>query len=225
VAPSDHADSILASGQPPCVAAAPREGPCTWSVPLVDASDRVVGLVVASGGLDRGLRWVPLDSIGPRWSVALERLQHESDSVVATRHETSVAHGRVRPVLIGHRLALFQPRYAWLGDAAPTLISGAAVSGESAWGGATFIDAVGGSGPAAGGGTARDSGAAASPSVFRARVASLYDAMQSALRRGDLTAFGSAYAELGRLLGRAPSASRVQAPGGPTGPPAGMPRP
>ena len=157
LASTDHADSILASGQPPCVAAAPGQGPCTWSVPLVDAGDRVAGLVVATGGLDRGLAWVPLDSIGPRWSAALERLQHESDSVVAIRHETSVARGRVRLVLIGHRLALFQPQYAWHANAAPTLISGAVVMGESAWGGGTFIDAVGGSGSAAGAGAGRDS--------------------------------------------------------------------
>ena len=55
-------------------------------------------------------------------------------------------------------------------------------------------------------------------------MATLYDAMQTALRRGDLTAFGSAYAELGRLLGRAPSSSRVPAPGGPAAGAAAGPR-
>jgi hypothetical protein len=40
------------------------------------------------------------------------------------------------------------------------------------------------------------------PAEFRARVAALYDAMQSALQRGDLAAFGSAYDALGTLLGR-----------------------
>jgi len=44
----------------------------------------------------------------------------------------------------------------------------------------------------------------ADASAFRARVTALYDTMQSALKRGDLSTFGTAYAELGRLLGRAP---------------------
>ena len=42
----------------------------------------------------------------------------------------------------------------------------------------------------------------ADAAAFRARVTALYDTMQSALKRGDLSTFGTAYAELGRLLGR-----------------------
>jgi hypothetical protein len=36
--------------------------------------------------------------------------------------------------------------------------------------------------------------------------------MQSALKRGDLTAFGAAYSELGRLLGRPPPRPSVPRP-------------
>ena len=213
LASSDHSDSVLASGQLPCMAAAPGGGPCAWSIPLVDAGDRVAGLVVATGGADRGLMWVPLDSTGPHWPAMLERLQHKSDSVIMTRRETSVARGRARALLVGHRLALFQPQYAWHSDAAPTLISGALVMGTSGWGGPTLADAVGNSesaasGGSAGGGDVGGSGAGGgqggNPAALRARLGVLYDAMQSALRRGDLTAFGSAYAEMGRLLGRSP---------------------
>lgn len=199
------------------MAAAPAGGPCAWSIPLVDASDHVAGLVVATGGVDRGLMWVPLDSTGPRWPAMLERLQHESDSVVATRRETSMARGRARALIVGRRLALFQPQYAWHSDAAPTLISGAVVAGASAWGGLTFGDAVGNSSgvPAAGAGVdpgaaGAGAGSAASAAAFRARLVLLYDTMQAALRRGDLTAFGAAYGEMGRLLGRGPAS------GGPT---------
>jgi hypothetical protein len=202
VAPSDHADSVLASGQPPCIAGRATGGPCAWSVPLVDASDRVVGLVVATGGVDRGLMWVPLDSAGPRWAAALERLQHETDSVVAKQRETSVARGRVRAFVVGHQLALVQPEYAWRADAAPSLISTAVVVGESARGGETLAEAIGDQGALA---TGRDSIFGTSTAI-RTRLGALYDVMQSALRRGDLAAFGSAYAEMGRLLGRTSSA-------------------
>ena len=59
----------------------------------------------------------------------------------------------------------------------------------------TFMGALGGGVPGPGPG--------APPSLdFRARVTAVYEAMQSALRRGDLAAFGAAYRDLGALLGR-----------------------
>jgi hypothetical protein len=42
------------------------------------------------------------------------------------------------------------------------------------------------------------------PVAFHARVAALYGAMRAAMQRGDWTAFGRAYDDLGRLLGAPP---------------------
>ena len=52
-------------------------------------------------------------------------------------------------------------------------------------------------------GVTRPVSANASASL-RARVAALYDAMTTAMRRGDWIAFGEAYSQLGRLLRTAP---------------------
>jgi hypothetical protein len=43
-------------------------------------------------------------------------------------------------------------------------------------------------------------GVAMTPADFRQRVNDLYAAMRDALRRGDWTAFGKAYDDLGRVL-------------------------
>ena len=206
----DNADTVLASGQPPCVAPRQSGGACIWSVPVIDAADRVTGLVTAVGGLHRALVWTPLDSSGPRWPAALDRLQRTGDSA-AGRRDGPVARGRVRAVLVGSRLALVQPQYAWRADAPPTVLSIAVVVGDSSAAGPTLADALGIADTAV---TSRKLPPPNPPSVseFRARLGALYDAMQAALRRGDLTAFGAAYAELGRLLGRTGDTRRPPPP-------------
>jgi hypothetical protein len=50
------------------------------------------------------------------------------------------------------------------------------------------------------------------PDQFHARIDALYDTMQAALRRGDLTGFGVAFGALGRLLGRPPDARAPATP-------------
>jgi hypothetical protein len=156
--------------------------------------------VTAIGGAHRELVWTLLDSAGPRWPGAVDRLQRVGDSA-AGRRDGPVARGRVRAVLVGSRLALVQPEYAWRADAPPTVLSIAVVVGDSAAAGITLTDALG---IADTGLSNHRPGVMAAPSSpeFRARLVSLYDAMQAALRRGDLTGFGAAYAQLGRLLGR-----------------------
>jgi hypothetical protein len=99
--------------------------------------------------------------------------------------------------------ALFAlPRYAARADGGAALLRVAVAVGDSvAAGGPTLAAALGevGASTAAGTGT---TGPVTGP-AFRARVAALYDAMQAALQRGDLAAFGRAYGELGTVLGRA----------------------
>ena len=204
VALVDNADTVLATGEPPCVASRVAGGvACTWSVPLVDARDRVTGLVVATGGVRRAMLWVPLDSMAPRWPAALDRLQRAADSG-ASRREGPVARGRVRSAVVGDRLVLVQPQYAWRSDDPPALLSVSVLIGDSARTGATIAAALGVADTIRDG-RGRGTGDTAPQPEFRAHVAALYDAMQAALRRGDLSAFGAAFAELGRVLGRAPS--------------------
>jgi hypothetical protein len=76
----------------------------------------------------------------------------------------------------------------------------AALTGDSVLAGASLAEAIGADtlAPPPVAPVASSADAAA----FRARVTALYDTMQSALKRGDLSTFGTAYAELGRLLGR-----------------------
>ncbi len=46
----DNADSLMASGEPPCVALHPGDAACAMIVPLTNGADRVVGLVIGVGG-------------------------------------------------------------------------------------------------------------------------------------------------------------------------------
>jgi hypothetical protein len=51
-------------------------------------------------------------------------------------------------------------------------------------------------------GTAAAVGTAITPQQFRQLVDSLYEEMGTALKRGDLVAFGEAFNSLGRILSR-----------------------
>jgi hypothetical protein len=207
---ADNADTVLGTGQPPCVALSFPEGvSCTWSVPLVDARDRVTGVIMTTGGALRRTLWVPVDSTAPRWTSALDRLQRAADSGAA-RREGPAARGRVRSVVVGSHLAMVQPDYAWRSDEAPSLTGVTVALGDSAHAGETIAAALGV--PDSGLASGTHAAGANTPDQFHARVEALYDTMQAALRRGDLTAFGAAFGTLGRLLGRPPE---PHAPGGP----------
>jgi uncharacterized protein len=211
VALADNADTVLGTGEPPCIAFSFPEGTvCTWSVPLVDARDRVTGVITATGGARRRILWVPLDSTAPRWSSALDRLQRATDSGTA-RREGPVARGRVRSVVVGDRLAMVQPQYAWRSDDAPSLTGVTVFAGDTARAGATIALALGVSDSAVAA-RSREPGLG-SPDQFHGRVEALYDTMQAALRRGDLTGFGVAFGALGRLLGHPPDGRAPAMPG------------
>jgi hypothetical protein len=201
VALVDNADTVLATGQPPCVAVRVMDGVvCTWSVPLVDARDRVTGVVMATGGTRRAVVWVPLDSTAPRWPTALDRLQRAADSGTG-RREGPVARGRLRSAVVGDRLALVQPQYAWRPEDPPSLLGVTVLIGDSTRTGTTLAAALGVADTVLVG---RGHGTAGpgTQAEWRTHIEALYDTMEAALRRGDLTSFGVAFGELGRLLGR-----------------------
>jgi hypothetical protein len=92
--------------------------------------------------------------------------------------------------------AYIQSFYEWPPDAAPRLAGVAVLLAGEARAGSSLADALGVP-------SARGPGALPD-AVFRARVSALYDAMQAALRAGEWSAYGEAWAALGRLLGRRP---------------------
>jgi hypothetical protein len=105
--------------------------------------------------------------------------------------------GRVRALPVGGAIVYVQPHYATRGDGVSVVTRVAVLApGAPPRFGRTLMGAVGAIAP-----TPNGPDGARTPD-FRARVTALYDAMQGALRRGDLTAFGAAYRDLGALLGR-----------------------
>jgi uncharacterized membrane protein (UPF0182 family) len=103
----------------------------------------------------------------------------------------------------GGNAAYLQTTYAWRPDGAPTVarvaVHGAGAARDSVAFGTTLGEAAGVRPEP------QDSNAVVlTPADFRQRVDNLYGAMRDALRRGDWTAFGKAYDDLGRVL-RAPA--------------------
>jgi hypothetical protein len=177
---------------------APPDARLAWTTPVLDAADRVRGLIVAVGGAQPATYWYPLTDPGVRWPAVLERLLRTPETPTAPR-EVSLRRGPVHVVpLRGGAAAYLQTTYAWRSDGAPTTsrvaVHGVGVSRDSAAFGASLAEAAGV--PAA----AQDSAGPLSPVDFRKRVDDLYAAMRDALRRGDWPAFGRAYEDLGRLL-------------------------
>ena len=92
---ADNADSLMTSGQPPCIAAQ-SDNACATVVPLMDVTDHVVGLVVATGGAERAVVWVPLDGAPALWTSVVSRLRQAGDSVLGSRRDASTSRGRLR---------------------------------------------------------------------------------------------------------------------------------
>ncbi len=196
-----NADTALAGGQNAPVAcfALPAAGsPCTWSIPLLDAQERVAGLIVATGGLHPAVRrFRTARSHGRRWTDVVDRLDRAPDSASAPPGGARVIDGRIRPVPYRSGVAFVQPQFDWPANAAPTLARVKVVTDDTSGSGVTLAQALGVEPPAP-----RLATPPVTAAEFHARVAGLYDAMQAALKRGDLTTFGAEFNELGRLLGR-----------------------
>jgi hypothetical protein len=156
-------------------------------VPLLDRSDRVRELFVATGGPSRRvIRW-PLADGGPAWGEAVDRL-HATDSVGAPQ----VVRGHVRPVPVAGGVALVQPRYEWNGGDRPRLMHFAILEGDSVRTPAQLLDLA----------PAPIETRPISAPDFRTQVATLYAEMRRALARGDWVAYGRAFNELGAVLSR-----------------------
>jgi hypothetical protein len=176
----------------------PIDAKLTWTTPVLDAAERVKGLIIATGGAQSTTYWYPLTEPGVRWPAVIERLLRAPDSPAPPR-DVSLRRGPVRVVPIrGGTAAYLQTTYAWRSDGAPTVarvaVHGAGAARDSVAFGLTLSEAIG---------VHDDSTTATAkltPADFRKRVEDLYAIMRDALRRGDWTAFGKAYEDLGKLL-------------------------
>jgi uncharacterized membrane protein (UPF0182 family) len=170
-------------------------GRLSLAYPILDAADRVRGLVVATGGAEYDVRWEPEPSIGPRWGVILDRLHRAIDSssrAVASR-DAAIVRGPVR-ALPSERGSLYvQTAYAWRADGTPSVRLVAVLAGDTVRTGATIAAAAGLPAPLL-------PVTPLTPTEFRARVDALYAEMRDAMTRGDWLAFGTAYEALGRVL-------------------------
>ncbi len=164
---------------------------------VLDAHDRLAGLVVATGGSRRASHWLPLEEDGARWSTLLDMLQRTLDTIADFPRDARAARGRLRAVPAGEEPLLVQPLYAWREERPPVLSRVAVIARGRVHLGPSLAGALGVPDPAV--------AALVEPlgaDQFRRRVVELYDAMRSAMQRGDWNAFGSAYEELGNLLQR-----------------------
>lgn len=182
--------------EPEILFALPDDERLVWTLPVLDADERVVGLVAAIGGRAPRTLWRPLPDSELRWTTALEQLRRIADTATAAEREGALVFGRVRTVAFRDELALVQPVYSWPPRGSPRLLGVATSVGEEIRMAPTLA-AVAGTPLAA---VPLD----ATPVEFRTRVEALYESMRGAMRRGDWQAFGAAYDSLGALLGRPP---------------------
>jgi uncharacterized protein len=152
------------------------------SVPLVDSTDRVRGVMVSIGGANRRTVWVE-SAPGPRWTALADRFRG-LDSTSARRSPRQL-HAAIRVLPVGNRLVFTEPVFAYPVGDSPTLAYVGVIDGETARRLA---------------GLRRD-GTPVAGGDLRAQVQAVYAAMRTALQRGDWAGFGRAMEALARISG------------------------
>jgi hypothetical protein len=160
--------------------------------PVLDTVERVVGIIIATGGPSRVTLWMPNAQPGASWSRILDRLQQPVDTSTPPR-DTRWIRGPTRAVPVAGQIAFTQTTYASRTNAMPTVVRVAVLAGDSLGTGPTFAHA-------AGVGIEPDAATPLAPPDFRARVDAIYSSMLAAMRRGDWVAFGEAMEALGATL-------------------------
>jgi uncharacterized membrane protein (UPF0182 family) len=164
---------------------------------VLDANEHAVGVLLAAGGADPAVHWLPLKQPSARWSTVADQLRRALDTTVSAPRDARAVHGRVRMVpLAGGQLLFVQPLYGWRADGA-TLLAVAATSDTVVTAAHTLAEALGTRG------NSTESMSPIAGSDFRTAAEQLYARMSDAMRRGDWVAFGHAYDALGALLNRA----------------------
>lgn len=188
----DGADSALAGVTPMFVA--PRTGVTAVSLVLVDASDRVRGVVVGMGGADHRTVWFESPHLGLKWAAVLDRLHAADSATTGGLRDATTARGPIRAIPLVGTVVFVQPTYSWRAQGSPTIARVGLLMDDSVRTGASLAQLAG---------ALPTPNIPAMPSAtadIRARAAALYSRMRDALRRGDWMAFGQAFDELGKLL-------------------------
>jgi uncharacterized membrane protein (UPF0182 family) len=188
-------DTVLAGES--ALMALPGTETTQWSAAVLDQNEHAVGVLLASGGTDPAVHWLPLRQASARWSTIADQLRRALDTTVSAPRDARAVHGRVRTIPIkGGQLLFVQPLYAWRTDGA-TLLGVAATTDTVVTAARTLADALGTRG------NTTESTAPIASADFRTAAEQLYARMSDAMRRGDWVAFGHAYDALGALLNRA----------------------
>ena len=194
---NDGPDTAFAAAVQPLFALPARDSGLAWSIPVLDDEDQVTGLMIAAGGERQRTFWLPLESRGGRWNAIVDQLHRAPDTPAVLPRDTRVVRGAVRAVPLQGSVAYVQATYTWRSGGVPALERVHVFADGSVTTGPTL--AAAGAGVPAG-----ETAPPESPQSFRARVGVLYEDMRSALRRGDWSAFGRAYDELGDLIRATP---------------------
>jgi hypothetical protein len=182
--PDDEGPDSALVGSPAPLLGLPRGVGPAYILPLLDRTERVRGLFIALGGPSPRSAWLPAIDPAPLWSEAQDRLR-TADTIVAS----ALVRGYVRPVPIGNRIILVQPRYDWR-NGSPRLLYVTALFGDSVRSARSVFQLVG----------RLPSTRAISSADFRTRVRELYDEMRRASTRGDWGTYGRAFDALGALV-------------------------
>lgn len=166
------------------------------ALPLLDPTETLRGVLVASGGADVRLQWITDSVPGPRWGRLTTLLHAAADSVRAATRSIQPVAGAVRILPTSTGLTAIQTHYIVRPDGVPQVLVAAIARGSRVTAGRTLMEAAGLPDPVVTSGpmTAEE---------FRRRVDALYEAMREAMRRGDWGGVGAAFEALGRVL-RAP---------------------
>lgn len=183
-------DSVFAGGGPPALVVRLDGTPLVgWSVPLLDREDRIVAVATVVGGGTRATWRSRIDTTAPRWPLARRRLVEAMGGGGAV--------GAGFPVVVPGESGLLVAAVAGAGDRV------AVTDGIGVGVGRTVAEAMRAMRPD----DARwrqppPSARDAAPSLVAA--ARQVDRMREAMRRGDWSAFGTAFDSLARAVGRPP---------------------
>jgi uncharacterized membrane protein (UPF0182 family) len=169
-------------------------GVSAWTAPLLNSRDRLSGVLVATGGARRQLRWFASRDTTINWQSLLERLRRVGEDEEVPPGTLRVR-GRIRVLPLADSMLLaVQPFFGWPSDGPPFVSRIAVAHGDSTRGGPSLAAVLGA--PSA------KSPIPATPDARHERMRTLYAEMRAALQRGDFRAFGVAFEELGLLLQR-----------------------
>jgi uncharacterized membrane protein (UPF0182 family) len=138
--------------------------------------------------------WFETPHLGLKWAGVLDRLHTADSASTGGMRDATTARGPIRAIPLGGTLVFAQPTYSWRAQGPPTLARVGLLMDDSVRAGASLAQLAGALPPS------NVPVLPAASADIRARAAALYSRMRDALRRGDWTAFGQAFDELGKLL-------------------------